>query len=289
MRFVSALLYIILISTGVANAQPACTWAFDADTSYSAKMFVRAEGATVDPAYLANMQYTARQFENWLGQVGGMAPLEFLSLQHRAVVFGDGSRGMYWPGLQMEAAALAGTYRNAISTAKSNDPLEHHQQISVMAKQEIEARRGQQATTVTMTSGIPTMLFQPNLDGISVQALPKYKFEGTKAVYFYPAAKQMAEYLELSARSLEEVKTKMRSRDSAASVLKSLARYYHLMMVGHPFVRANNSLVMAQINVVLMKLQLKPVTHGELDYVVRSLDSHAAELAFVEYVKANQN
>lgn len=297
------LLSLLTLASSPAHAQPACTDAF-ARTDYPAHMFSREEGAALDVTYFENMKFTARQFESWVtspsshtqfsvhAEVTGREPLSpeisFLSLQHRSVVYGDGRRGLYWPGVQMEAVALAGTYRHWVVTPKFSQPLEHHHVPSPLVKLEIEKYRGEQLKLVTFNSGIPQTVYQPKLDGIAQDALPKYKFDGAKAVYLYPPAAKLPDYLEQMGHELGRVKEKISRREPAASVLKSLARYYHLAMVGHPFVRANNSLVMAQVNVVLRILKMREVPHGELDYIVRSLDSREAEAYFIEYVKSLQ-
>jgi hypothetical protein len=303
--FFLALLSTILFQSP-AQAQETCQIAFGGNnrtpaSEYPERMFARGEGAKLETTYFENMKFVASAFEAWIDGLVATTPphpravqeemsgeLQFLSAQHRAVVYGDGQHGVYWPGLRLEADALAGTYRSWVQTPKYNDPLEHHHQPSPLVRAEIERMRGPQARLTTMTSGIPQVRFKVSINDIDSAAAPTYRFDGSKIVYFYPAPSRVPEYLGAMGQALAETRSRLHQRQSRDAVLQSLARYYHLAMIGHPFVRANNSLVMAQVNVILRRLGMKEVVHGELDYIVRSLDSQQAEAYFVSYVKSLQ-
>jgi hypothetical protein len=88
--------------------------------------------------------------------------------------------------------------------------------------------------------------------------LPFYDPMSGRRAYFERAKQLMLQFLEEP-----NVQTKI--------VL--LASYYHVAINGHFFVAGNNSVLMAQVNVILESLGYRPLNHGVLDYLALLLST----------------
>jgi len=68
------------------------------------------------------------------------------------------------------------------------------------------------------------------------------------------------------------------------SLPQALAAYFHLGIHAHAFVRINQSLLMAQVNYILMLNRFRPVCHGYVDLAAAFLDSGDFRNYFTRYV-----
>ena len=188
-----------------------------------------------------------------------------------------------------EARANAGRFRSENEGGVRERPLIHEVPVRPEVIQKIKELIGNQKQELILLATVPTRAFSPQIDGVPAVASPRYFILGKRIRYEYPAPKFLKIYLQEMKKSFDQIYESLhQSSPDRDAALKALAHYYHLSMIGHPFQRANNSLVMAQVNTTLKLLGLKPVFHGELDFVVRSLDSAEAENEFLNYVWKNQ-
>jgi hypothetical protein len=67
-------------------------------------------------------------------------------------------------------------------------------------------------------------------------------------------------------------------------LLQALATYFHLGIHAHAFVRINQSLLMAQVNYILMLNRFRPVYHGYADLAAAFLDTGDFRDYFMRYV-----
>ena len=67
-------------------------------------------------------------------------------------------------------------------------------------------------------------------------------------------------------------------------LLQALATYFHLGIQAHAFVRINQSLLMAQVNYILMLNRFRPVCHGYVDLAAAFLDTGYFCNYFMHYV-----
>lgn len=293
---------------GPASASPPCEKLY-AKLSFSddeiTRGFVRRPGGALDPVYRANMLRVTEAFDQALARKE--APADFAAWfaeQHRLAVIGEAPGSFYWPEVNTlrdgrevpsnlaTAETAAGIYRHLRRDQPAATYLTQEVKLGAETLAEIAERtKDRAAQTVMVGPGIPFSYHFPMVDGIPAEALPRYTVnKGAGNVKFdYPAAKFVPDYVAEMKASFGRLRTGLAApvvnRDA---VLGELARYYHLAMIGHPFMRVNNSLVMAEVNVVLKRLGMKPVAHGDLDYVVRSLDSDGARAAFLDFVRRGQ-
>ena len=266
-------------------------------------MLVRRPGGALDPVYKQNMLRVASSFDELLGRSEPLSDFPtWLKEQHKLAVLGKEPSSYYWPevyqfrdGRQVKASyevasSAAGTFRHFRTDPPVNNFLSHEVPVASEVLAEMAARTQGRAPKIVMLGPVPFQYQFPQVDGIPAEALPRYSLaSGGKVKFDYPPAKYLPRYLDQMGESLERVRSGLKApHPDRAAVLGDLARYYHLAMIGHPFMRVNNSLVMVQVNVALRKLGMKPVAHGDLDYLVRSLDSGAARDAFIDYVNRNQ-
>jgi len=266
-----------------------------------AKMFLRFTAGEVDATYLANMIRLARAFEARLLDKAPLADFtEFLREQHRMAILGQEPGTFYWPETNyrhdgyaipaniVPAQSYAGRYRSEVG-APSDKYLHHEVLVAAEIREKILALTNNQTIKATSVGGVPFRFKHPQVEGIPEEAGPRYSISGDKIQFDYPAPKYIRLYLAEMAKSLEFIHQQLQSgAPDRELVLKALARYYHLVAVGHPFLRVNNSLVMAEVNVVLLQIGMNTVPHGDLDYLMRSLDSADAEQVFVAYILQNQ-
>ena len=139
-------------------------------------------------------------------------------------------------------------------------------------------------------SGVPTIYKIPLIDGIPLNALPRFRVlpNGKEIDYLYPAPADLQKYLDLMDVTLTQIHEALKLNPRSLKTLRLLARFYQLGIVGHPFVRVNNSVLMALVNTVLIRMGLVPISHGKLDYEVRILSSDLATKVFIEHVSAAQ-
>ena len=76
----------------------------------------------------------------------------------------------------------------------------------------------------------------------------------------------------------------MRGYKDRNSLLQVLATYFHLGIHAHAFVRINQSLLMAQVNYILMLNRFRPVCHGYVDLAAAFLDTGYFCNYFMHYV-----
>lgn len=270
----------------------------------------RPSGNGLDPVYRANMLRVTESFDRALrdGIAGGSGNgsgdfSAWFAEQHRLAVLGTAPGTFYWPeentrkdGVKIPAhigvaEAGSGVYRHLRRDQAPGEFLTQEVKLGAETLSEIATRTANRPPrTITIGPGIPYSYHFPVVDGIPTAALPRYTVSSVGGVkYDYPPAKFVPLYVAEMAASFGRLRAMLAggSVDQEAA-LGELARFYHLAMIGHPFMRVNNSLLMAEVNVVLKRLGMKPVPHGDLDYVVRSLDSDGARAAFLGYVRAAQ-
>jgi hypothetical protein len=137
------------------------------------------------------------------------------------------------------------------------------------------------------------------LDAIAPQNRPEARWmiafseqEGWNDRYqlSYPFDETVRAYVSQMALIMEEVRnlpvriSTVRDRDQAR-LLRLLADYVQLFVVGLPFDRVNYSIAMAQANYVLMKHGLRGIEHQELDYIALMVPTDVFRKVFAEAVQ----
>ncbi|MGE3973471.1 MAG: hypothetical protein AB7F59_02985 [Bdellovibrionales bacterium] len=84
---------------------------------------------------------------------------------------------------------------------------------------------------------------------------------------------------------LSEIRLDLQQKKPTRTVLEKLAYYYQLGCFAHTFERINNSILMAQVNVVLSLLSITPIPHGNMDMIMRSVDTDKATEYFFQQIE----
>lgn len=103
----------------------------------------------------------------------------------------------------------------------------------------------------------------------------------------YPIRFQQ-EYLSLLPKKLLQIRSAIELHQNAQEILPLLADYYQIAINTHLFLRGNNSIFMGHVNVILKKIGLKPVNHGNLDYKALVYNSSKFRSEFREHVIEQQ-
>ena len=273
--------------------------------------FSRQPVKTLDPSYVSNMVDVMIQFDGWLkGDVvigldkkpSDVAESTWKSVPetarvfsylHRLATLGMSSESYYWPGNvvnNFEIQAQAGQFRNWSGQVERDLARPHEHRQSAEEKIILETQTADQPILTQAQVGIKRSYKVPQIAGIPDSSLPRYLSSKMDHVtyYQYPKASDVPLYLAQMDLALVEIKAKLKQEPVSPDILKPLARYYQLGIIGHPFFRVNNSLLMSQVNTVLIRAGMTPVSHGELDYLVRVLSSGPAETLFIKHVKDAQ-
>lgn len=236
---------------------------------------------------------------------------QLLTRLHTIAVLGPKGESTYWPddatpgGFSDEsvrrraAENAAGQYRHMDPRQRQNEALVHHHELSPETFFDLMSFRKHATKKLESLGSVPMQFFVPQIRGIPERALPKYTIieAQRKAIYSYPSPSQLKAYLQEMGLTLDRVRANLGLYEAPTSradltasatlrqrILEDLAHYYHLGVIGHPFMRVNNSVLMGQVNTVLLHLDLKPIQHGDMDYVVRSLDSEDAARYFIDQI-----
>ena len=288
-------LFFLILALGPQLHAGECIDLFKADAEV---ILSREPGPELPAAYVENMKRVISAFTELLKPHDETYEVFIESMRelHRTEVLGETPSEFYWPVVHQlrngkiippiysEALHQAGKFRNEVKVIPVDESLVQVKELSAGTSEKIRLASLEQERIETHPSGIQITFFRPAIDGITEDALPTYEFARTTLIeYRYPPAKYLKKYLEQIKQSSDQVRSSL-ARYDKTETLKHLARYYHLLMVAHPFNRANNSLFMTEVNVVLTQLGMKPVYHGDLDYIIRSMSSDQAEKAFLTYV-----
>ncbi len=234
--------------------------------------FVRAPGATLDPAYYQNAVESQAIFVDFLERRGPKNAENLLAASqqmHRVATWGtnadrpylglalDYLRDVYRPGELRVAEPLlrgSGTRPEAIEYTQK-----------VLADLKLGAPLGDGPVPIR---GVPV-----TPDGAANQ----------KGYHLYPLGGEasLLPYFKRAAQLLNELGPPSKKPDPAA--LEAIGRYYHVLCNARPFEQINNSLVMGQVNLLLARHGFTPVSHGWLDHIAFRTDDRT----FAEVFKAH--
>lgn len=281
-------------ATGLCRAFPNAEQISSVISENEIKMFSRGPGS-IDPVYLHNMRLVASIFSDWLAReekTVAQSYADFLSELHRTAIYDNLSGKLYWPDPNSPPEAvseLGGRFRHQLPNPLVNKLITHSTDLSLNSMLQILTRLNGREEIPGYPPEDGESLSFVNIVGLGDPGFrPYYRRKSLHIDYSYAEGDAVPVYLRLMSEEMERLKKLVHRKAGLASILRSLGRYYHLATCGHPFYRVNNSLFMAQVNVVLIAIGLKPVYHGDLDLIVRALDSGQAEAAFANYILRNQ-
>lgn len=93
------------------------------------------------------------------------------------------------------------------------------------------------------------------------------------ALHEVPNAHQINDYLARGEVIMKELQGMKASPVDQTQFLQLLADYYQVMINAHPFIRINQSLLMAQVNSLLASFGFSPMKHNDMDIFAMGLSS----------------
>jgi hypothetical protein len=112
--------------------------------------------------------------------------------------------------------------------------------------------------------------------------------EGAKLIHYYPASETLPIWRKLTYDRYKDAFNaiqKVSGPKDLAGALDKVADYYHTAINSHMFGRINASLFMNDVNVMLRKLRIHEISHGDLDFFATALDYQDFRKVFVTYVR----
>ena len=103
--------------------------------------------------------------------------------------------------------------------------------------------------------------------------------------HFYLLSTDQKPVLDAFARAMESVRE---NQGSESDLFALLARFIQIGSLVHPFYRANFSMIMSEVNYVLVEKGYRGVNHGVLDLLALFLPPEAFAEEFAEHVRLNQ-
>lgn len=101
------------------------------------------------------------------------------------------------------------------------------------------------------------------VEGVQHLRWPRNRRVLTNVLHTFPAEDALEEYVD----AINHQGRMLRAGHLAPEGLRALGAYYHVAINAHLFPRVNNALLMAQVNEVLRRRAMAPVSHGLLDHV----------------------
>lgn len=101
-------------------------------------------------------------------------------------------------------------------------------------------------------------IIKPKINNVPNEALPKLINKGKFLYLHLPNKKYVSLYLSLMERSMKKLQHKFS--------IPELAYYLQLGVICHPFEKVNFSLLMNQVNTILLLNGFNPIPHGYLDF-----------------------
>jgi len=147
-------------------------------------------------------------------------------------------------------------------------------------------------------SDFPTKQTYVQIDNIPKEISPWFrkgimKTEEHLFRYQYPDPSFIEAYIEQMELLMKSIRDDLQTIISKGSItlqekeqiLTNLAKYYQLGMCAHVFERINNSLFMSHVNTILHVINLKSISHGNLDFVALTRDTDNFVEYFLNYIK----
>lgn len=130
----------------------------------------------------------------------------------------------------------------------------------------------------------------PSVKNIPQDIWPKFgmvfsdwKFE---PAVFPPLSRNLAMYRAEMANQMTRIKRLVQRGNTPKKVLlEAISDYYHTSLKSHPFLSVNNSLLMLQVNYLLLNAGLNPVNHSNLDRKVFLYSWETFRTKFFSHVK----
>lgn len=223
--------------------------------------------------YIANLTYAANQFRDLFLKSNFKTEAEFiriLQLNHKQAVDGPSANDFYGGQDSLEDKV------KLLVKAVNADPLQAKQVMNDHTK-----TIGGKFRSEADLDFIPTLLLENYIPdfkkpartkqilnfsndvvkilGVPKEGLPVNNFSEWALYHNYPASKYYPYYL----KTMQQLMSLIRNckNCSQQQVIGYLADYYHTGTNAHLFLRVNHSLLMAQVNVILMQMGLNPIPH----------------------------
>ena len=97
--------------------------------------------------------------------------------------------------------------------------------------------------------------------------------------HYYAHPRALKKYFESAGRTLLEYLHHMEEGNKISQARKLIGEYYHTLINARPFGHVNNSLIMGQVNYLLLNTNHQGMLHGDLDHLFTRFDySDAMEI-----------
>jgi hypothetical protein len=111
---------------------------------------------------------------------------------------------------------------------------------------------------------------------------------GDEMIHNYPAGETLPVWRKLTYERYKDAHEAIQNASTPqdiASSLKKVADYYHTAINSHMFGRINASLFMNDVNIMLRRLNVSEISHGDLDLFATSTDYRDFRKVFATYVR----
>jgi hypothetical protein len=103
-------------------------------------------------------------------------------------------------------------------------------------------------------------------------------------MHFYPTPDGMAAYRSAAGAKLVAIRAEFDALDGDR-LIDRIAEYYYVAGNAHFFPRVNNSMLMSQVNYLLLRKGMSGISHGYLDYVAACVPLETFKRVFAEAVR----
>lgn len=244
------------------------------------------EGAEfLDGRYLLNQADALRFFYGWYLSHSELDFVGMLGMQHRLACLGIDGKRKYVSlspsgSLYVSDMAFPGLFREELEARDAHPIDSDYWVLSDAEWKELYALGASELPFVSVSPqgrvGLHPAKWKPMIEGIPEGFLVENRLmedlqAGLRIFRTAPRERALKAYRKLAARRMEKLKayrelTHEQALEQLASLLEDLADYYHVAIHWMPFSSVNNSLLMGEVNAILLHLGFQPLLHGRLDY-----------------------
>jgi hypothetical protein len=124
-----------------------------------------------------------------------------------------------------------------------------------------------------------------SLPGIPDEFAPQnHRDRKGNLVHVYPKSSKLKLYLDRMGDLLVQIK-KLPKDAPRETLLPLLSEYYQIAINAHLFHRANNSILMGQVNYILESRGMRGISHGDLDYAALILKRERFQSVLAEAIR----
>ncbi len=106
--------------------------------------------------------------------------------------------------------------------------------------------------------------------------------------HYYPPFRHVLDYIESAGQQMRNIRRDLKRGVERDVVLRELCQYFHTAINGHIFPRVNNSILMGQVNLILRRIGMNPISHDKLDYWAFVLPPDVFVPVMMDFIFKNQ-